>query len=121
MSLPIALMAMTEFAPALHQGLINDDGAVVRLVAVLAGDAGRAVVSEHFSIKLGWQSIIHRAPNMFTLIAHRRRSRPMASVCSALLFPQTLPAAFTMNERCTAVLRSGGDHYDLGDPRTVFS
>ena len=48
-----------------------------------------------FFFKLGWQSIVHRAPNMFTLIALGVAAAYGFSVF-ALLFPQALPAAMVM-------------------------
>ena len=91
LSLPIALMAMTEFAPALHQRLIN--AGIGAGSSWLAVDAGRAVAVGIFLHSAG-TSIIHRAPNMFTLIALGVAAAYGFSVF-ALLFPQTLPAAFT--------------------------
>ncbi len=95
LSLPIALMAMSEFAPALHQQLINAMGPwfgwtqlIFATVVVLWCGA--------FFFKLGWQSIVNRSPNMFTLIALGVAAAYGFSVF-ALLFPQLLPAAFMMN------------------------
>ncbi len=95
LSLPIAIMAMTEFAPALHQRLIGAMGKwfgwsqlVLATPVVLWCGA--------FFFKLGWQSIVNRSPNMFTLIALGVAAAYGFSVF-ALLFPQVLPAAFLMN------------------------
>ncbi len=95
LSLPIALMAMTEFAPALHQRLIKAMGPwfgwtqfVLATPVVLWCGA--------FFFKLGWRSIVQRAPNMFTLIALGVAAAYGFSVF-ALLFPRALPAAFMMN------------------------
>ena len=49
-----------------------------------------------FFFKLGWQSIVHRAPNMFTLIALGVAASYGFSVF-ALLFPQALPPAMVSN------------------------
>ena len=95
LSLPIAVMAMTEFAPALHQQLIAAMGPrfgwtqfVLATPVVLWCGA--------FFFKLGWQSIVNRSPNMFTLIALGVTAAYGFSVF-ALLFPHVLPAALTMN------------------------
>jgi len=95
LSLPIALMAMTEFLPALHRQLINTMGSwfgwtqlVLATPVVLWCGA--------FFFKLGWRSIGNRSPNMFTLIALGVAAAYGFSVF-ALLFPQLLPAAFMMN------------------------
>ncbi len=95
LSLPIALMAMTEFAPTLHQRLINVMGPWFGWSQFLLATPV-VLWCGAFFFKLGWQSIIHRAPNMFTLIALGVAAAYGFSVF-ALLFPQTLPAAFTMN------------------------
>jgi Cu+-exporting ATPase len=95
LSLPIALMAMSEFVPAFHQRLIAAMGTwfgwsqfVLATPVVLWCGA--------FFFKLGWQSIVNRSPNMFTLIAIGVAAAYGFSVF-ALLFPQLLPAAFMMN------------------------
>ena len=95
LSLPIALMAMTEFAPAVHQQLIGAMGPwfgwtqfVLATPVVLWCGA--------FFFKLGWQSIVNRSPNMFTLIALGVAAAYGFSVF-ALLFPAALPEAFTMS------------------------
>jgi YHS domain-containing protein len=115
LSLPIALMAMTEFAPTLHQRLINVMGPWFGWSQFLLATPV-VLWCGAFFFKLGWQSIIHRAPNMFTLIALGVAAAYGFSVF-ALLFPQTRRCVHD-EWRCTAVLRSGGDHCDLGDPRT---
>ncbi|MGZ9076148.1 MAG: heavy metal translocating P-type ATPase, partial [Burkholderiaceae bacterium] len=95
LSLPIAIMAMTEFAPGLHQRLIAAMGpwfgwtqfALATPVVLWCGA---------FFFKLGWRSIVNRSPNMFTLIAIGVAAAYGFSVF-ALSFPQLLPAAFMMN------------------------
>ena len=95
LSAPVALMAMTEFIPALHQQLIGAMGRgfgwmqfVLTTPVVLGCGA--------FFFKLGWRSIVNRAPNMFTLIAIGVAAAYGFSVFG-LLLPQKLPAAFTMD------------------------
>ncbi len=114
LSLPIALMAMTEFAPALHQQLISAMGPWFGWTQFLLATPV-VLWCGAFFFKLGWQSIVNRSPNMFTLIALGVAAAYGFSVF-ALLFPQVLPAAFTDEWRAAALLRSRCDHHDAGDP-----
>ena len=95
LSLPIALMAMTEFAPALHQQLTHAIGPWFGWLQFLLATPV-VLWCGAFFFKLGWQSIVHRAPNMFTLIALGVAASYGFSVF-ALLFPQALPAAMVSN------------------------
>src|SRR4030095_12420736 len=90
LSLPIALMAMSEFAPALHQRLINALGPWFGWLQFLLATPV-VLWCGAFFFKLGAQSIIHRAPHMFTLIALGVAASYGFSAF-ALLFPQALPA-----------------------------
>ena len=91
LSLPIALMAMTEFVPALHQRLIAAMGPWFGWTQLLLATPV-VLWCGAFFFKLGWQSIVNRSPNMFTLIALGVAAAYGFSVF-ALLFPQALPAA----------------------------
>ncbi len=95
LSLPIALMAMTEFVPALHQRLISAMGSWFGWTQFLLATPV-VLWCGAFFFRLGWQSIRNRSPNMFTLIALGVVAAYGFSVF-ALLFPQVLPAAFMMN------------------------
>ena len=95
LSLPIAIMAMTEFAPALHQRLIASMGSWFGWSQFLLATPV-VLWCGGFFFKLGWQSIVNRSPNMFTLIALGVAAAYGFSVF-ALLFPQVLPPAFMMN------------------------
>ena len=98
-------MAMTEFAPALHQQVINAIGPWFGWLQLLLATPV-VLWCGAFFFKLGWQSILHRSPNMFTLIALGVAASYGFSVF-ALLFPQALPAAFMLNgaHRCISKLR----------------
>ena len=95
LSLPIALMAMTEFVPALHQRVISAMGSWFGWTQFLLATPV-VLWCGAFFFRLGWQSIRNRSPNMFTLIALGVVAAYGFSVF-ALLFPQVLPAAFMMN------------------------
>jgi Cu+-exporting ATPase len=95
LTLPIALMAMTEFVPGLHQRLAHALGpwfgwlqfALATPVVLWCGG---------FFFRLGWRSIINRSPNMFTLIALGVAAAYGFSVF-ALLFPGLLPDTFIVD------------------------
>ena len=115
LSLPIALMAMTEFAPALHQRLTHAIGPWFGWLQFLLATPV-VLWCGAFFFKLGWQSIVHRAPNMFTLIALGVAASYGFSVFS-LLFPQALPGDGQQQRngrQCTAVFRSCGNHHGAG-------
>ena len=95
LSLPIALMAMSEIAPAMHQQLISAMGGWFGWTQLLLATPV-VLWCGAFFFRLGWQSIRNRSPNMFTLIALGVAAAYGFSVF-ALLFPQMLPAAFMMN------------------------
>ncbi len=95
LSLPIALMAMTEIAPAMHQQLISAMGSWFGWTQLLLATPV-VLWCGAFFFRLGWQSIRNRSPNMFTLIALGVAAAYGFSVF-ALLFPQMLPEAFMMN------------------------
>jgi heavy metal translocating P-type ATPase len=95
LSLPIALMAMTEFVPALHQRVISAMGSWFGWTQFLLATPV-VLWCGAFFFRLGWQSIRNRSPNMFTLIALGVMAAYGFSVF-ALLFPHVLPAAFMMN------------------------
>jgi heavy metal translocating P-type ATPase len=95
LTLPIALMAMTEFVPGLHQRLAHALGPWFGwLQFVLATPV--VLWCGGFFFRLGWRSIVNRSPNMFTLIALGVAAAYGFSVF-ALLFPALLPAAFTVD------------------------
>ena len=94
LSLPIALMAMTEFVPSLHQRLIDAMGSWFGWTQLVLATPV-VLWSGAFFFRLGWRSIINRTPNMFTLIALGVAAAYGFSVF-ALMFPQVLPAAFLM-------------------------
>ena len=95
LALPIALMAMTEFVPALHRGLIDAIGSGFGWIQFLLATPV-VLWCGAFFFRLGWQSIVNRSPNMFTLIALGVAAAYGFSVF-ALLFPQALSAAFMVN------------------------
>ena len=110
LSLPIALIAMSEFAPALHQQLIDAMGAWFGWTQFLLGDAGRAVVRSVFlqaRLAIDRQSL---AEHVHVDCARRRSGlwlQRLRAVVSAA-------AACSLHDewRAAAVLRSGGDHHD---------
>ncbi len=96
LSLPIALMAMSEFAPAIASAIDRTQWEPWFGWTQLVLATPVVLWCGAFFFKLGWQSIVNRSPNMFTLIAIGVAAAYGFSVF-ALLFPQVLPAAFMMN------------------------
>ena len=97
LSLPIALMAMSEFAPALHQQLVSAMGSWLGWTQLFLATPV-VLWCGAFFFRLGWQSIRNHSPNMFTLIALGVAAAYGFSVF-ALLFPQLLPAAMSNQMR----------------------
>ncbi len=84
LSLPIALMAMTEFAPALHQRLINVMGPWFGWSQFLLATPV-VLWCGAFFFKLGWQSIVHRcAEHVHVDRARRRRGLWLQCVRAAV-------------------------------------
>ncbi len=92
LTLPIALLAMSEFAPGLHDRIAHLMGPwFARIQFALATPV--VLWGGWPFFVLGWRSLVHRSLNMFTLIALGVGVAYVFSVVG-FLTPGLLPAAF---------------------------
>ena len=92
LTLPIALLAMSEFAPGLHERIADLMGPwFARIQFALATPV--VLWGGWPFFVLGWRSLVYRSLNMFTLIALGVGVAYLFSVVG-FLFPALLPAAF---------------------------
>jgi len=97
LTVPLVLLAMTEFVPGLHERLAHAMGAAFGWLQFGLATPTVLWAGWPFFVR-GWQSIKNRSLNMFTLIALGVGVAYAFSVV-ALLFPEILPAAFRQDGR----------------------
>ncbi len=97
LTVPLVLMAMTEFIPGWHERLAHAMGAGFGWLQFALATPTVLWAGWPFFVR-GWSSLINRSLNMFTLIALGVGAAYTFSVV-ALLFPEILPTAFRSEGR----------------------